>query len=61
MFCRATAEKDVRLKVLYCGVCHTDLHMTRNDWGYCTYPVVPGYNLHFNFILFLLSRRIVSK
>lgn len=40
--CRATAEDDVRLKVLYCGICHTDLHFLKNEWGMSTYPLVPG-------------------
>ncbi|BBH05832.1 hypothetical protein Prudu_017334 [Prunus dulcis] len=35
-------EKDVAFKVLYCGICHTDLHMVKNDWGFSTYPLVPG-------------------
>lgn len=42
MWCRATGERDVQLKVLYCGVCHSDLHMAKNEWGVTTYPVVPG-------------------
>ncbi|KAK3025588.1 hypothetical protein RJ639_042627 [Escallonia herrerae] len=41
----ATGEKDVRLKVLYCGICHTDLHYARNDWGFSTYPLVPGHEI----------------
>ncbi len=36
---------DVSIDILYCGVCHTDIHMTRNDWGYSTYPVVPGHEI----------------
>lgn len=39
---RATGDKDVKFKVLYCGICHTDLHTVKNDWGVTTYPVVPG-------------------
>ncbi|KAJ6984854.1 hypothetical protein NC653_022983 [Populus alba x Populus x berolinensis] len=38
-------EKDVRLKVLFCGICHTDLHMAKNDWGNSTYPLVPGHEI----------------
>ena len=41
--CRATGEKDVSFKVLYCGICHSDLHMLKNEWGNSTYPLVPGY------------------
>ena len=36
---------DVMLEVLYCGVCHSDLHNARNDWGHSSYPVVPGHEI----------------
>lgn len=36
---------DVTLEVLYCGVCHSDLHNARNDWGVSSYPVVPGHEI----------------
>ncbi|HEY0207687.1 NAD(P)-dependent alcohol dehydrogenase [Acerihabitans sp.] len=36
---------DVVLEVLYCGVCHSDLHQARNDWGISAYPVVPGHEV----------------
>ncbi len=36
---------DVTIDILYCGVCHTDIHTTRNDWGYSVYPVVPGHEI----------------
>ncbi|XP_078430599.1 8-hydroxygeraniol dehydrogenase-like [Wolffia australiana] len=42
---RATGEDDVRLKVLYCGVCHSDLHNIKNEWGMTIYPVVPGHEI----------------
>ncbi|OMP01638.1 Alcohol dehydrogenase superfamily, zinc-type [Corchorus olitorius] len=42
---RATGEGDVRLKVLYCGICHTDLHFIKNDWNYSIYPLVPGHEI----------------
>ncbi|PKI61454.1 hypothetical protein CRG98_018137 [Punica granatum] len=42
---RATGEKDVTLKVLYCGVCHSDLHSIKNEWGGATYPMVPGHEI----------------
>ena len=41
--CRATGEKDVTFKILYCGICHSDLYMVKNEWGVSTYPLVPGY------------------
>ncbi|CAI0419739.1 unnamed protein product [Linum tenue] len=40
---RATGEEDVRFKVLYCGICHSDLHCIKNEWGFSTYPLLPGY------------------
>ncbi|KAE8656459.1 putative cinnamyl alcohol dehydrogenase 6 [Hibiscus syriacus] len=32
-------------EVLYCGICHTDLHHVKNDWGITMYPVVPGHEI----------------
>ncbi|KAJ3702969.1 hypothetical protein LUZ61_006674 [Rhynchospora tenuis] len=42
---RASGEEDITLKVLYCGVCHTDLSTIKNKWGNATYPVVPGHEI----------------
>jgi len=42
---RATLDKDVRFKVLYCGICHSDLHVAKNDFGFTKYPVVPGHEI----------------
>ncbi|KAG8377984.1 hypothetical protein BUALT_Bualt08G0090600 [Buddleja alternifolia] len=42
---RATADRDVQVKVLYCGVCHSDLHSVRNEWGNAQYPLVPGHEV----------------
>lgn len=36
---------DVVIEILYCGVCHSDLHTARNDWGGTQYPVVPGHEI----------------
>lgn len=36
---------DVVIDILYCGVCHSDLHTARNDWGGTSYPVVPGHEI----------------
>ncbi len=36
---------DVVIDILYTGVCHSDLHTARNDWGGTTYPVVPGHEI----------------
>ncbi|PIM99114.1 Alcohol dehydrogenase, class V [Handroanthus impetiginosus] len=42
---RETGEYDVQFKVLYCGVCHSDLHMVKNEWGFTQYPIVPGHEI----------------
>lgn len=42
---RSPRPDDVVIEVLYCGVCHTDLHFARNDWGGTDYPVVPGHEV----------------
>jgi len=36
---------DVSIDLLYCGVCHTDIHQTRNGWGRSVYPMVPGHEI----------------
>jgi uncharacterized zinc-type alcohol dehydrogenase-like protein len=36
---------DVAIDILYCGVCHSDLHMARNEWGMAAYPCVPGHEI----------------
>ncbi len=42
---RAVTAKDVEIDILYCGVCHSDLHTARNDWGGTKYPAVPGHEI----------------
>ncbi|KAI7736681.1 hypothetical protein M8C21_018325 [Ambrosia artemisiifolia] len=42
---RATGDKDVRFKILYCGICHSDLHFAKNEWGMSTYPILPGHEI----------------
>ncbi|AHG72394.1 Zinc-containing alcohol dehydrogenase superfamily [Mannheimia sp. USDA-ARS-USMARC-1261] len=43
---RELREDDVLIDILYCGVCHSDLHTARNDWGFThTYPIVPGHEI----------------
>jgi D-arabinose 1-dehydrogenase-like Zn-dependent alcohol dehydrogenase len=42
---RVQEEDDVTIKVLYCGICHTDLHTIKNEWGNAMYPVVPGHEI----------------
>ncbi|KLI63102.1 NAD(P)-dependent alcohol dehydrogenase [Aurantiacibacter marinus] len=39
------AANDVAIEILYCGICHSDLHFARDDWGMTTYPVVPGHEI----------------
>jgi uncharacterized zinc-type alcohol dehydrogenase-like protein len=36
---------DVVIDILYCGVCHSDLHQVRNEWGGSIYPMVPGHEI----------------
>lgn len=42
---RNITPKDVEIEILYCGVCHSDLHTARNDWGGTVYPAVPGHEI----------------
>ena len=42
---RATGPQDVALDILFCGVCHSDLHTARNEWGGTVYPSVPGHEI----------------
>lgn len=42
---REPLPTDVAIDILYCGVCHSDLHFVRNEWGMTTYPVVPGHEI----------------
>nr|WNF20697.1 tetrahydroalstonine synthase [Mitragyna speciosa] len=42
---RATGDEDVRFKILYCGICHSDLHQAKDDFGFGIYPLVPGHEI----------------
>jgi alcohol dehydrogenase (NADP+) len=42
---RAVGPHDVHLQILYCGVCHSDLHQVRNEWKNTIYPCVPGHEI----------------
>ena len=42
---REPLPQDVQIEILYCGVCHSDLHTVRNEWKGTTYPVVPGHEI----------------
>src|SRR6187397_3750218 len=42
---RVCKPHDVQMDILYCGVCHSDLHFARNEWGMTMYPIVPGHEI----------------
>lgn len=42
---REVGEKDVLIEILYCGICHSDIHTVRGEWGEANYPVVPGHEI----------------
>jgi alcohol dehydrogenase (NADP+) len=45
---RDPTERDVQIEILYCGICHSDLHQVRNEWSSImptTYPIVPGHEI----------------
>ena len=42
---REPKPHDVQIDILYCGVCHSDLHTARNEWGGTIYPCVPGHEI----------------
>jgi uncharacterized zinc-type alcohol dehydrogenase-like protein len=42
---REPGPKDVQIEILYCGVCHSDLHTVRSEWPGTVYPMVPGHEI----------------
>jgi alcohol dehydrogenase (NADP+) len=42
---RKPTPTDVEIKILFCGVCHSDLHFARNEWHFTVYPAVPGHEI----------------
>lgn len=42
---REPGPHDVQIEILFCGICHSDLHQARNDWGGSMYPMVPGHEI----------------
>ena len=42
---RPLGERDVQVGIDYCGICHSDIHFARNEWGFTTYPCVPGHEI----------------
>src|SRR6478672_8929465 len=42
---RDPGPKDVQIEILFCGVCHSDIHTARGEWGGTTFPCVPGHEI----------------
>ncbi|NWB27317.1 NAD(P)-dependent alcohol dehydrogenase [Pseudomonas gingeri] len=42
---RSPRPDDVAIEILYCGVCHSDIHQARNEWGIAVYPLMPGHEI----------------
>jgi uncharacterized zinc-type alcohol dehydrogenase-like protein len=42
---RDPGPKDVEIDILFCGICHSDVHQVRDEWGGSTYPMVPGHEI----------------
>ena len=42
---RDPGPHDVLIEILYCGICHSDIHQARDEWGGATFPLVPGHEI----------------
>src|SRR5215472_12107138 len=42
---REVGPRDVLIDIAYCGICHTDIHTVRGEWGERSYPLVPGHEI----------------
>jgi len=42
---RDVGPRDVAIDIAYCGICHSDIHYVRNEWGSAVYPAVPGHEI----------------
>lgn len=42
---REPREQDIQIEILYCGICHSDIHQARNEWQNTIYPCVPGHEI----------------
>ena len=42
---RTPGDRDVRISIDHCGICHSDIHFARNEWQFTTYPCVPGHEI----------------
>lgn len=45
LYRRSLKDNDVHIEILYCGICHSDIHQVRNEWGGSMYPMVPGHEI----------------
>jgi uncharacterized zinc-type alcohol dehydrogenase-like protein len=43
--CDEPGAGDIRIDILFCGVCHSDIHQVKNEWGNTVYPCVPGHEI----------------
>ncbi|HEX5339419.1 MAG TPA: alcohol dehydrogenase catalytic domain-containing protein, partial [Gammaproteobacteria bacterium] len=42
---REPGPHDVLIEILYCGICHSDVHQVRDEWGRSSFPMVPGHEI----------------
>src|SRR6266705_608453 len=42
---REPGSHDVLIEILYCGICHSDIHQARDEWGGSIFPMVPGHEI----------------
>lgn len=42
---RSVGDNDILIEILYCGVCHSDIHQARGEWGNSIFPMVPGHEI----------------
>jgi len=42
---REPGPKEVHIAIDFCGICHSDIHQARNEWGNAIYPMVPGHEI----------------
>ena len=42
---RKPGKNDMHIKIMFCGICHTDIHQARNEWGHSIFPMVPGHEI----------------
>ncbi|HEY5283481.1 MAG TPA: alcohol dehydrogenase catalytic domain-containing protein, partial [Polyangia bacterium] len=42
---RAPGRRDVQIAIEFCGICHSDIHFARNEWGMTVFPCLPGHEI----------------